>query len=116
MFRTKSHEDILFSQELDVVPCLSGARIHKVPSLVIQPSDLEQIDHIVNIRLIQSEGSYSSSQVRVTVEIVCLARQYRVDVRVTTRTKQVVDAAPMLILAIPGKTVCDDGDEWAHVR
>lgn len=95
---------------------LSRARVHEIPPLLIQPRDLEQVDHIMNIGLVQAKRRDRPRQVRVAVEVVRLAREHGVDVGVAPRAEQVVHAAPVLVLAVPREAVRDDGHQRPHVR
>lgn len=112
---TQRHEHILLCQELNRIALLSRTRTHKISSLVIQPGNLEQVQHIVDVILSQSPLSHSPAQVRVAVEVVLRSGQHGVDVRVAARAQQVVHAAAVLVLAIPCEAVGDDGDEGPHV-
>jgi hypothetical protein len=49
------------------------------------------------------------------VEVVLRSGQHGVDVRVAARAEQVVHAAAVLVVAVPGEAVGDDCDEGPHV-
>lgn len=61
--RTQSHQEILLGQKLNIVTSLGGARIHKVTTLLVEASDLENVNHVMDIRLVEAETFNSSSQV-----------------------------------------------------
>lgn len=113
---TQRHEHILLCQELNRIALFSRARTHEIPPLIIQSSNLEQVQHIVDVILSQSPLGHGTAQVRVAVEVVLRSGQHGVDVRVAARAQQVVHAAAVFVLAVPREAVGDDGDEGSHVR
>lgn len=113
---TQSHQEILLSQKLNVIPRLRRTGVHKVPPLLIQTSYLENVNHIMDILLVQPVRQHRACQVRMALEVVVAAAENRVDVRITTRAEEIVYASTVLILAVPVQRVLDDGGQRAHVR
>lgn len=95
---------------------LGGARVHEIPPLLVQPCNLEQVDNVVHVGLVQTKGRDCTRQVGVAVKIIRLAREHRVDIGITPRAEEVVDAAPVLVFTVPREAVRDDCDQGPHVR
>lgn len=112
---TQRHEHILLRQKLNRIALLRRTGTHKIPPLVIQPRNLEQVQHIVDVILSQPPLGHGTAQVGVAVEVVLRSRQHGVDVRVAACSEQVVHAAAVFVLAVPGEAVGDDCDEGSHV-
>lgn len=90
-------------------------RVHEIATLFIQASHLKDVDDVVDIALGKSIRRHSTDEVGVAVEIVLGSREDGVDVRVAAGAQQVVHAAAVLVLAVPGQAVGDDGGKRAHV-
>lgn len=112
---TQSHEKMLLGQKLNTVAALRRTRIHKVPAVLVQPRDLEDVEHVMHVRLVEAELAHRPRQVRVAVEVVLRAREEGVDVGIAPRAEQVVDAAAVPVHAVPVEAVVDDGGEGPHV-
>lgn len=112
---TQRHQDVLLGQELDIVTRLRWARVHEVSTLLVQPSNLKQVDNIMDIGLDQAEGHDGTGQVRMAMEIVGLAGEHGVNIGVAAGSEQVVHTATVLIFAVPRQTVRDDGGQGPHV-
>lgn len=83
--------------------------------MFIQSSDLEEIDHIVNIPFRQAPWCYGPSQIRVTLEVVLASRQNGVDVRITACAEKVVDTTAILVCAVPGECIFHNGGQGPHI-
>jgi hypothetical protein len=112
---TQSHEQVLLGQKFERIPLLRGRWAHKVPPLSIQPRDLKDVEHVVDIRLGEAKRGDGAREVGVAVKVVLRARQHRVDVGVAARAQQVVRAAAVLVVAVPRQSVVNDGGEGPHV-
>lgn len=61
--RTQGHEEILLGQELDAVAGLRRTRVHKVAALLVETGGLEDVDHVMDIRLVEAVGLHGPGQV-----------------------------------------------------
>lgn len=94
---------------------LSRTWVHKVPPLLVQPGDLKNVDDVVHVLLVQAPGQHRAGQVGVALEVVGAAGEHGVDIGVAAGAEQVVDAAAVLVGAVPREGVLDDGGEGPHV-
>lgn len=103
MSPTQGHQQVLLSQELNMITCLCGTRIHEISPFVVETSHLEKIDHVMDIRLIQAERDNSTSQIGMTVIVIrgLSAGQHGVDVWITACPQQIMNSPTMLINAVP---------------
>lgn len=98
-----------------MVTRFGGARIHEVSSLVIKASDLENIDHIMNILFVQSVRQYRTCQVGVALIVILSPAQDCVDVRIAAGAQQVMDPTAVLVLAVPRECILNNGGERSHI-
>lgn len=115
---TQSHQQVLLRQKLNIISRLRWTWIHEIPPFIIETCHLKQIDHIMNVRLIQTIWDDRTGQVRMTVIVIrrLSPGQHGVDVGVTSRTQQIMDSPSMLINAVPRQSILDDGAQRPHIR
>lgn len=95
---------------------LSGRGIHKVSPLLVETSDLENVDDVVNIALVKTKGEHCTREVGVALVVVLTTAQHGVDVGIASRAQEVMHPTAMLIFTVPVEAVSDDGCQRTHVR
>jgi len=56
------HQNVLLSEEFEIVCLLGWAGFHEVLALSIQPGDLEDVDDVVNVKLAVSPDQLNRSR------------------------------------------------------
>src|SRR3954454_23057804 len=87
------HQQIDLGEQFDVVAGSSGTGLHEV-ALVVghQPGHLEEVDDIVDVELGQSELGDRAGEIGVAVEVVGGTAQQLIDIRIASRTEEIVTA------------------------
>src|SRR5699024_645522 len=84
-------EQVDLGEELEVVPGAGGAGVHEVLAVGVQPRELGDVEHVVDVVLGQPVRQDRAGQVRVAVVVDVDAGQQPVDVGVAAGAQQVVD-------------------------
>lgn len=74
--------------------------LHEVTAVLVEPRNLEDVQHVVDVRLVQAMRQNRACKVRVALEVERRAADELVHVRVAPGPEQVVDAASHLVNAI----------------
>ncbi len=78
---------------------------------MVQAGALEDIQHVMHIEFGQPVRQHCAGQVRMAVMMKVFAGQHLVDVGITARAEQIVQAATMLVDPVAGQAVIGDGDQ-----
>src|SRR5215203_770118 len=68
-------EEVDLGQELEIVAFPGWAGFHEIAVILVKPSDLEDVEDVVDVRLVEMPGQHGPRQVRMAIEIKCLAHE-----------------------------------------
>src|SRR5712664_1473053 len=99
------HVDL--GEELVEVPLLGRAGLDEVAIVRGQPGDLEDVQHVVDIQLVETVRGDRAHQVRVAAEVEVLAVEHLVHVGVAAGPEEIVAARPVLVAPVADAVVGD---------
>jgi hypothetical protein len=87
----------------------SGRSAHEIFPIDVQPRDLKNIQHIMDVLLLEAPRQHGPDQVRMALEVELVAAQKGIDIGIASSAEQVMATSADLVNAIVGERVSYDG-------
>src|SRR5229473_349107 len=100
-------EHVDLGEEFEEVPLLGRAGLDEVPVVRGQPGDLEDVQHVVDIQLVETVRGDRAHEIRVAAEVEVLAVEHLVHVGVAAGPEEIVATRPVLVAPVADAVVGD---------